>query len=115
MKILSNFLIVSFTLISLFLGSLFNGEAQAEQLGSATMEFQTCGERRKVTNALKQEYSEVQESIGISNNGALVEVFTSSTGTFTITLTVPNGTTCVISAGENWNKSIRKTKMKPGA
>jgi len=41
--------------------------------------------------------------MGIANYGGLVEILSSQSGTsWTIILTMPNGVTCMIAAGENW-------------
>ena len=61
-----------------------------------------CGERRAVVEKLGQTYSEAPVSIGLANNGSLIEVFASSSGSFTIIMTQPNGLSCVMAAGENF-------------
>jgi len=41
--------------------------------------------------------------MGIVNNGGVVEILPSQSGTsWTIPLTIPNGVTYTIAAGENW-------------
>jgi hypothetical protein len=66
----------------------------------------TCGKRPTVVNALKKDYKEVQQAIGLSNGGGLIEIFASPRGSFSITITNPSQITCIISAGEHWNKGI---------
>ena len=47
-------------------------------------------------------------AIGLANNGGVIEVLSSQTGTsWTIIITMPNGTSCMIAAGENWEKVPR--------
>ncbi len=41
--------------------------------------------------------------MGVSKDGGLVEVLTSGPGsTFTIIVTMPNGLTCMVAAGDSW-------------
>ena len=61
-----------------------------------------CGERRAVVENLDQTYSEAPVSLGLASNGSVIEVLASPSGSFTIILTQPNGLSCVMAAGENW-------------
>lgn len=61
-----------------------------------------CGERRAVVANLEKTYSEAPVSIGLASNGSVIEVLASPSGSFTIILTQPNGLSCVMAAGENW-------------
>jgi len=62
-----------------------------------------CTERSSVLNHLKSRYSEVPVAMGIANNGGMIEILSSKEGkSWTIILTMPNGMTCMIAAGENW-------------
>lgn len=73
-----------------------------------------CGEREEVLTKLFRSYSEKPSAIGMSNNGGIVEILTSPQGeTWTIIVTMPNGVSCVIAAGENWEtyKPIRGTGL----
>jgi hypothetical protein len=61
-----------------------------------------CGQRAGVTETLQQNFSEQPVSIGLANNGAVIEVFASQNGSFTIMMTQTNGLSCIIAAGDNW-------------
>lgn len=61
-----------------------------------------CGERVDIVKALEDGHSEQRTAAGISGNGGLVELFTASTGTWTLLLTMPGGPTCLMGAGEEW-------------
>lgn len=63
-----------------------------------------CGERTKVIAGLEQGYSEKPTSMGLTSNGAVVEVLSSPSGTFTIIVTQPNGLTCLMASGEDWEE-----------
>ena len=73
-----------------------------------------CGERSKIVSGLKNKYAEEPISMGLANNGALIEVLASEIGTFTIIMTQPNGTTCLMVAGDAWGDVPRKPKGGDG-
>jgi hypothetical protein len=52
---------------------------------------------------LAGKYKEAPVASGISSNGALIEVLSTEEGdTWTILLTAPNGTSCVVDTGQAW-------------
>jgi hypothetical protein len=62
-----------------------------------------CGKRDKIIDWLAAKYQEEPVASGISSKGALLEVLSSEDGdTWTILLTAPNGTTCVVDTGQAW-------------
>lgn len=62
-----------------------------------------CTERSSVLNHLSSRYSETPVAMGVANNGGMIEILSSKSGkSWTIILTMPNGMTCMIAAGENW-------------
>lgn len=62
-----------------------------------------CGERKIVLKYLSKKYSEQPIAMGLAANGGLIEVLTSRKGlTFTIIVTMPEGDTCMVAAGEGW-------------
>lgn len=61
-----------------------------------------CGTRQAVADKLKQSYDEQPSAIGLAHNGAIVEVFSSPAGTWTIVLTRPDGVSCLMATGESW-------------
>lgn len=59
-----------------------------------------CGERQSVVTRLAERYGESRQSIGLAPNNSVVEVFASEeTGTWTITVTMVNGITCLVASG----------------
>ena len=71
----------------------FSSSAQAQKI---------CGEHSTVVASLEKTYSETPVSMGLASNGAVIEILASPSGSFTIILTRPNGLSCVMAAGENW-------------
>lgn len=64
---------------------------------------QQCAPRTTVLGSLEQRYSERPVAAGLDNNGAIVEVLAAEDGaTWTILVSMPNGVSCVVSAGEHW-------------
>lgn len=73
--------------------SAFSSPAMAEIM---------CGDREEVIDSLENVHKESPISMGLATNGAVVEIFSSKTGTFTIIMTHPNGLSCLVTAGEFW-------------
>lgn len=62
-----------------------------------------CAPRDVVLHRLMQGYGESRQSIGLGSRGAVIETFASTeTGTWTITVTLPNGVTCLIASGGSY-------------
>ncbi len=65
-----------------------------------------CGERAKMTKFLTDKFTEQPRAVGVAGTGkALVEVYTSSEGTWTFLLTTAKGKSCIIGAGHSWEES----------
>jgi hypothetical protein len=64
-----------------------------------------CGPHDSVISMLVEQFQEERESTGLSDEGLLMEVFASAAGSWTILLTSPSGLTCIIAAGENFEKA----------
>ena len=70
--------------------------ASAESLGK-------CAPRSQIVERLAAQYHEAPIGLGLGSNGGAVELFVSTeTGTWTITLTLPDGMTCLVAAGLAW-------------
>ncbi|MBF9043414.1 hypothetical protein HKCCE4037_08755 [Rhodobacterales bacterium HKCCE4037] len=62
-----------------------------------------CGQRDVVVNELQGRYGEQVLGMGLAHQNRIVEVFVSEeTGTWTITVTSPNGMTCLMAAGQHF-------------
>lgn len=70
---------------------------------AATAEQVPCSTHTNIIEQLERRHSEVPVSLGLSTAGKLVQVFSTADGaTWTIVLTQPDGTSCVVAAGEHW-------------
>ena len=68
-----------------------------------------CSGYDRIRRELDEEYAEEPVSLGLQSNGRLLQVFTSEeTGTWTIVSMAPNGTACVVAAGDNWESLTPK-------
>lgn len=62
-----------------------------------------CAERGVVLQKLTGQYGETRRSIGLAANNGIVELHASGdTGSWTITVTHPNGMTCLVAAGTSF-------------
>ncbi|MCR9149855.1 MAG: hypothetical protein NXH83_06750 [Rhodobacteraceae bacterium] len=70
--------------------------------GAAAANIQ-CGAREQVVDRLASTYGESRRGFGLAGNQTLMEVFASDeTGSWTIIVTRPDGTTCMIASGQNF-------------
>lgn len=84
-----------FILLSFGFGALVlaTGHAFAQPLDR-------CAERAQVLSRLASTYGETRQNIGLASNNSVLETFASATtGTWTITVTSPDGTTCLVASG----------------
>jgi hypothetical protein len=62
-----------------------------------------CGRHADVLRELADRYKETPIALGLASNGNLLEVFSSDSGaTWTIIVTSPDGTSCLVAAGQDW-------------
>ncbi len=67
-----------------------------------------CDQRASIIGHMAEEYREAPVAIGVTSTGSIVEVLTTGDGTtgdgttWTIIVSNPNGTSCLIAAGESW-------------
>lgn len=64
-----------------------------------------CAARDVLTRYLAKQFGERQVAVGVAAAGAVIEIFVSESGTWTILATVPGGPTCAVVAGEGWDAS----------
>lgn len=72
-------------------------------LAAQQVSAQNCAPRDDVIERLAEIYGETRRSIGIARRGAVMEVYVSDkTGSWTITVTLPDGVTCLIASGQSY-------------
>ncbi|WP_421703254.1 hypothetical protein [Aliiroseovarius sp.] len=72
--------------------------------GQLAAQNNNCAERGRVLERLSGTYGETRQSIGLAANNQVVEVFASEEGSWTITVTLPNGMMCLVAAGQNFER-----------
>ena len=72
-------------------------------VASAAMASHTiCAERRQIVENLKKNYGERTIYVGLASNGTVIETLASPSGSFTVILTRPDGYSCIMAAGEDF-------------
>ena len=89
--------VIAFSVLSL--GMTFFPDSLQANIG------QNCTQREDALEQLATRYAESPIFEGVAANGGVVEVLSSKSGeTWTILMTLPNGVSCFMAAGENWDK-----------
>lgn len=71
----------------------------------AAQQTRNCAPRDTVIERLASSYGETRQSIGLGSQGSVVETFASDeTGSWTITVTMPNGMTCLVASGQSFEE-----------
>ena len=65
-----------------------------------------CAERTEMIKSLAEQFKENPAAVGIINPSAVIEVFVSQDGSWTILATGTDGKSCVLSAGVGWESNI---------
>ncbi len=77
--------------------------AHAHAHAQTQSQTQLCGQRASVIGSLAEKYREAPVAVGVTSTGGIVEVLTTSDGaTWSIIVSNPNGTSCLVAAGEGW-------------
>ncbi len=93
---------------------LLAGGLVAALTPAAAQQPRMCDARDQVVEHLAERYGETLQSMGLHSGNGLLEVYASEeTGTWTILVTSPGGTSCVVAAGEMWERDAA-TLRKPG-
>ncbi len=62
-----------------------------------------CAQRASIIGPLAEKFRESPIAIGVASTGGIIEVLTTGDGgTWTIIVSYPNGTSCLIAAGAGW-------------
>jgi hypothetical protein len=62
-----------------------------------------CGKRDEIVRSLGEQFQEKQQAVGVVDQNAILEIFVSSAGTWTIIATGTDGNSCLVSSGEGWD------------
>lgn len=91
-------------LASLGAGALIaTAEAQMQQPGAGVAPNTICGERTQMVRTLLEEFREEPQAVGMVDKDAVIEVFASANGSWTILATGTDGQSCLVASGEGWD------------
>ena len=66
----------------------------------------------EISQLLSRQHNEQRTGLGVTNGNAVMQLFTSPKGSWTLILTLPGGPSCIAGAGENW-QGLRPEPNKP--
>ena len=73
-----------------------------------------CAPHDKVSAELSQKFGEQPSSMGLAQDNTVMELYSSPTsGGWTLTATLPNGLTCLVAAGQNF-ETVQPTLVAKG-
>lgn len=99
---------MSQTMLALSLG--FGGVILATQIANAAPQ---CDTRDKVVALLADRYGETRRSVGVAGDSAVMEVYAAdATGTWTITVTLPDGQMCLMASGAGYETVTEELPAK---
>ena len=61
-----------------------------------------CGRHDKIVDVLGHKFKETRRVMGVVNSKAVMEIFMSAQGTWTMVITDTSGMSCITAAGEEW-------------
>ena len=71
-----------------------------------------CAPHDTIATALSDQYGESAHAMGLAEDSTVMELYAApQTGTWTLTVTMPNGVTCLVATGKNF-ESIAPTQVK---
>jgi hypothetical protein len=80
-----------------------SGVAPTVQDPAAEESISNCGPRDEIVAQLGSVFQEAPSGMGMIDPNAVVEVFVSDAGTFTILASNTDGTSCILASGEGWD------------
>ena len=72
-----------------------------------------CGQHDKVASALEKQFGEQTRAMGLAQDNTVMELYAADTGTWTLTVTLPNGMTCLVASGANF-ETVTPTQVAKG-
>ena len=70
-----------------------------------------CAKHDTLASILDTKFGEQQTGVGLAGKEAMVELFVSKKGTFTLVSTNTEGVSCIVGAGDSWEKIEPKERL----
>lgn len=78
---------------------------------SAPQAQQICADRLGILRHLERNHGESPVGAGLTEGGSVVELLTGDNGTWTLIVSNPDGTSCLLATGENWQTAPKKIPL----
>lgn len=79
----------------------------------ASAQGRVCAERAKLVAELANSHGETRQSVGLQRNNGVIETFANTeTGSWTIIVSLPTGVSCLVAAGEAFEKEAKTASLK---
>jgi hypothetical protein len=83
---------------------------------SQAAESPVCGSRPDLLKQLSTRFHEQPVALGVTSTGSLIELLTTDNGTtWSLMISNPNGSSCLVAAGEGWEEIKPIAKGDRGA
>ncbi|WP_214470788.1 hypothetical protein [Mesorhizobium sp. dw_380] len=73
-----------------------------------------CGGRSDVVAGLAKAFQERQIGYGVVGQVAIVEIYVSASGSWTLLITDVSGRSCILAAGEGWENNLTAAAVTRG-
>jgi len=73
-----------------------------------------CGSHSDLVAGLAQAFQEKQVGYGVAGQTAVIEIYVSSSGTWTMLVTDVRGRSCILAAGDGWENTMAVTAAAHG-
>jgi hypothetical protein len=87
-------------------GGVLTASAQTDSNTELAAAGDVCGQRSDLVERLLSEFRENQAAVGTLHESAILEVFVSDQGTWTILATGTDGRSCVLAAGQDFEIAL---------
>jgi hypothetical protein len=100
-------------LVLSLVGVSFGEPAEADQQNAVPGQQEAtpgvpCAKREDVVRILRESFGEHPVGHGLATTGAMAELFSSASGSWTIVATSPSGMSCMVGSGESWQTVVAR-------
>ncbi len=90
-------------ILNAFLATLIGAALLLAALPARAQTRTSCGPRAEFVERLAARFGETRRGIGLGSQNGIVEIFASDdSGSWTVTVTLPDGRTCIVASGQAW-------------